>query len=124
MKLDESEIWVAHCGDSRVVLGDWSNGRVISVTEDHKAHDAKEYGRLEAAGAQVVKKMYDDGEVFSRIFIPKTGVPGLAMSRSLGDGCLKKYGVTAEPEVADVSSFWNACKEPEWKMRLEHTQPQ
>lgn len=54
---------------------------------------------------------YDDGEVVSRIFIPKcgspchcrgrchwrtknddlrTGVPGLAMSRSMGDGCLKK----------------------------------
>ncbi|CAE8645052.1 unnamed protein product, partial [Polarella glacialis] len=76
------------------------------------AHDPEEYSRLQAAGAQVIEKRYEDNEVVSRVFIPKTGVPGLAMSRSLGDGCLKKYGVTAEPEVRDVTSLWRGCRAP------------
>merc|ERR1712129_156708 len=34
------------------------------------------------------------------------------MSRSLGDGCLKKYGVTPTPDVQDVSGIWAACEAP------------
>merc|ERR1719240_1066817 len=34
------------------------------------------------------------------------------MSRSLGDGCLKKYGVIAEPEINDVSGLWRECRDP------------
>merc|ERR1712151_546095 len=44
--------------------------------------------------------------------IPMTGVPGLAMSRSLGDGCLKKLGVTAEPDVVNVTELWAECTAP------------
>jgi len=105
-------VWCAHVGDSRIVLGDMETGRPVYATAEHKAHHPDEYSRLEAAGAQVVQKRYDDGEVVSRIFIPKTGVPGLAMSRSLGDGCLKKYGVSAEPEICEITGQWNACRLP------------
>lgn len=106
------EAWFAHAGDSRAVLGDLESGTAIFVTGEHKAHDPEEYQRLEEAGAQVITKRYEDGELVSRIFIPKTGVPGLAMSRSLGDGCLKKYGVTAVPDVKNVSDFWSASSAP------------
>lgn len=110
--LERQETWIAHAGDSKVVLGDLTTGHLAFSTEDHKAHEPAEGLRLKEAGAQVLEKRYADGEIISRVFMPRTGVPGLAMSRSLGDGCLKKYGVTAEPEVADVTSFWNACNEP------------
>ncbi|CAE8635783.1 unnamed protein product, partial [Polarella glacialis] len=86
---ESQEVWVAHVGDSRAVLADLDSGVSQFVTMDHKAHDPEEYSRLQAAGAQVIEKRYEDNEVVSRVFIPKTGVPGLAMSRSLGDGCLK-----------------------------------
>merc|ERR1712125_14668 len=76
------------------------------------AHDPVENERLHAAGAHIVQKSYDDGDVVSRVFVPKTGVPGLAMSRSFGDGCLKSYGVTAEPEVHEVTSIWQGCRAP------------
>jgi len=109
---DGSEAWFAHAGDSRAVLGDLESGTAHFITGEHKAHDPGESKRLEEAGAQVITKQYEDGELVSRIFIPKTGVPGLAMSRSLGDGCLKKYGVTAEPDVHDVSGFWSRCEAP------------
>merc|ERR1712070_652346 len=36
----------------------------------------------------------------------------MGMSRSLGDGCLKKFGVVAEPEIRDVSDFWKSCRAP------------
>jgi len=106
------ETWFAHAGDSRAVLGDLANGSVAFCTEEHKAHDPKEHKRLQDAGAQVIQKTYDDGAVVSRVFVPRTGFPGLAMSRSLGDGCLKNYGVTAEPEVHNISGLWEVCEAP------------
>ncbi|CAK0902263.1 unnamed protein product [Prorocentrum cordatum] len=109
---ERREAWTAHAGDSQVVLGDLGGGGVVCYTEEHKAHDPGELERLREAGAQVIQKRYDDGELVSRIFIPRTGIPGLAMSRSLGDGCLKKYGVCADPEVQDMSTLWRACAAP------------
>ncbi|CAJ1331541.1 unnamed protein product [Effrenium voratum] len=105
-------VWCAYVGDSRLVVGDMETGQPVYCTDEHKAHHPQEYQRLEAAGAQVIQKRYDDGEVISRIFIPKTGVPGLAMSRSLGDGCLKKYGVSAEPDICEITGQWQACQFP------------
>lgn len=112
LKMDTQEVWFAHAGDSRVLLGDLANGTVVFQTEEHKAHDPEEFRRLEEAGAQVIQKRYDDGALVSRIFMPKTGMPGLAMSRSLGDGCLKKYGVIADPEVQEVTGLWQGCEAP------------
>jgi len=109
---ERHEAWFAHAGDSRAVLGDLVSSTPLFVTEEHKAHDPGEHQRLEEAGAQVITKRYEDGELVSRIFIPKTGIPGLAMSRSLGDGCLKKYGVIAEPEVRNVSNLWERSTAP------------
>jgi len=106
------EAWVAYAGDSRVVVGDLDSGEALFITGEHKAHDPEESQRLAEAGAQVITKRYEDGELVSRIFIPKTGVPGLAMSRSLGDGCLKKYGVIAVPDVHDVTDVWERSMAP------------
>lgn len=106
------EVWVAHTGDSIVVIGDLATGQVLFYTGEHKAHDPDEAKRLEECGAQVICKKYEDGDIVSRVFIPKTGVPGLAMSRSLGDGCLKRYGVIAVPEVQDISGIWESCTHP------------
>ncbi|CAK9058213.1 unnamed protein product [Durusdinium trenchii] len=112
MRDNADAIWCAHVGDSRLVMGDLETGQPVYCSTEHKAHDAEEYKRLEAAGAHVIQKRYDDGEVVSRIFIPKTGVPGLAMSRSMGDGCLKRYGVTAEPDIFDITDSWQSCTSP------------
>ena len=35
-----------------------------------------------------------------RVWLPHDNVPGLAMSRALGDYSLKNYGVIAAPEVS------------------------
>ena len=109
---EAGEAWAAHTGDSRVVLADLARGVSVFHTEDHKGHDPREYARLKAAGAQTITKRYEDGEVPSRIYVPRTGVPGPAMSRSLGDDCPKKYGVIAEPDVHEVSALWSDCLVP------------
>jgi len=106
------EAWVAHAGDSTIVLGDLETGVVAFQTEEHKAHSPEEAERLQVGKAQVISQTHDDGEVTSRVYIPTAGVPGLSMSRSLGDGCLKKYGVVATPEVRNVTEFWQSCAAP------------
>ena len=41
-----------------------------------------------------------------RVWLPHHNTPGLAMSRALGDYCLKNYGVISEPEV----THWHLTK--------------
>jgi len=103
---------VAHAGDSTIVIGDLAIGGVVFQTEEHKAHSPDEAKRLADGKAQVICKTHDDGEVTSRVYIQRAGVPGLAMSRSLGDGCLKKHGVVASPEVRNVTELWQSCEAP------------
>jgi len=112
MHSDRGEVWFAHAGDSRLVLGDLASGVTVVSTEEHKAHEPEERRRIEEARGQIVTRTYDDGEVISRVYVPRTGMPGLAMSRSLGDGCLKPYGVVAIPEVHDITHHWQACSQP------------
>mmetsp|Transcript_111889 Transcript_111889/g.316143 ORF Transcript_111889/g.316143 Transcript_111889/m.316143 type:complete len:857 (-) Transcript_111889:134-2704(-) len=106
------ECWFAHCGDSRTVLGDFASGQAVVCTQDHNPGDAAEFQRLQLAGAKVLTKEYEGGEIVGRVFVPGTDAPGLAVSRALGDGCLKTYGVTAEPDVQDVSKAWASCRAP------------
>ena len=35
----------------------------------------------------------------ARVWVPHENAPGLAMSRSLGDAMVKRYGVSAEPQI-------------------------
>jgi len=89
-------IWIAGAGDSRCVRGLFLGGRVIStaMTVDHKASIPAEAQRLMAAGSKIVEgKMYIELD---------DGFACLDMSRSIGDGLCKQYGVTPEPEVNEI----------------------
>lgn len=72
-------VFTANCGDARAVL--CHAGVAVRLSKDHKATDAPEKARIEAAGGFVIRK---------RVM----GV--LAVARSFGDFVLKKY-VTCEP---------------------------
>ena len=72
-------VYTANCGDARAVL--CHGGVAVRLSKDHKATDAQERQRIEAAGGFVVRK---------RVM----GV--LAVARAFGDFVLKKF-VTAEP---------------------------
>ncbi|KAH7428673.1 hypothetical protein KP509_09G011100 [Ceratopteris richardii] len=95
-----NDLAVGNVGDSRAVLGAKADdGSLIAVqlTIDHKPEIPREAERI---------KRYD-GRVFAlqrepcvlRVWLPHRNVPGLAMSRALGDYCLKNHGVISVPEV-------------------------
>ena len=57
----------------------------IGVEEERK--------RIEASGGEIRTLRYDDFTV-DRIFVAGCDYPGLCMSRSFGDECVKPHGVT------------------------------
>ncbi|KVI03271.1 Protein phosphatase 2C [Cynara cardunculus var. scolymus] len=65
---------IANLGDSRAVLGTKSKEDVLQPAMDHE------------------RNVY-------RVWMPDEDRPGLAMSRSFGDFCLKNYGLISVPEI-------------------------
>lgn len=96
-----------HCtlcniGDSRTSIAFRNaSGSVtaINLTIDHKPDMPVEKARIEAKGGRVFAVEYDDGvDGPARVWLGHMDVPGLAMSRSLGDAVAHSAGVSSEPE--------------------------
>lgn len=85
---------VAYTGDSS--LGVFRDGKVTHVTADHLINDEVEQ-RVKECGGEVRTQ----AEV-KRIFKPGSNIPGLMMSRSLGDLCAHRLGASSTPEVIDL----------------------
>lgn len=97
--LSTDVLTIAYAGDSRAVLFDCSQGKLIHATEDHKPNLPAEKARIEKNGGRVVFDGYYNYRVFA-----KTGMyPGLNMSRALGDIVAhKEAGLTAEPDCVSI----------------------
>lgn len=91
--------YTANVGDSRVVIGYEDDKEVVFETLDHKPGLAAEKARIVANGGEIKTLRYDDFTV-DRIFVAGGDYPGLCMSRSFGDECVKQHGVISEPEVS------------------------
>ena len=102
------KVWAAYLGDSRAVLIVPGKG-AVAQTMDHKPSVESERARLEGLGVDIQRKVHEDGFVEERLFIQGEDFPGLCMTRSLGDLCVKDHGVTAEPEVLS----WNTSDYPD-----------
>jgi len=94
---------MANVGDSRTSIGYRckETGGVIgkNLTIDHKPDLPEEKARIEAKGGRVFAVEYDDGvDGPARVWLGHMDVPGLAMSRSLGDAVAHSAGVSSEPE--------------------------
>ncbi|KAL6505156.1 hypothetical protein OROGR_024973 [Orobanche gracilis] len=105
--LVNGEFFVANVGDSKALLcsqkflshSDNDEGALLGeiyaeeLTRDHHPDREDEKARIEAAGG----------------FVSKSSVPRvngiLAVSRAIGDVFLKRYGVTAEPELTGWRPF-------------------
>ena len=82
----EDRFLAANTGDSRAIVG--TAERAVVLTRDHKPDDAPERSRIEALGGSVIA-----------FGVPRVqGI--LAISRALGDACLKPY-VSPEPRVTE-----------------------
>lgn len=91
-------------GDSRVIIGKEEDGRLVSeeFTHDHKPDNPGEKERIISAGGRVFAVEYDDGiDGPPRVWLGHMDVPGLAMSRSLGDAVAHTAGVISEPEFTE-----------------------
>jgi len=100
----ENKIIGVNIGDSRVIIGKEENGKIIAeeLTHDHKPDSPGEKERILAAGGRVFAVEYEDGiDGPPRVWLGHMDVPGLAMSRSLGDAVAHTAGVISDPEFTE-----------------------
>lgn len=70
------------------------------LTIDHKPHLPHELKRIQQAGGRVFAIKYDENTVGPpRVWLGNVNIPGLAMSRSLGDFVVHTAGVISTPEI-------------------------
>lgn len=93
-------IIIANVGDSRAVLATTSDdGSVVAVqlTVDFKPNLPQEAERIVECKGRVF--CLNDEPGVHRVWLPNGEEPGLAMSRALGDYCVKEFGLISVPEV-------------------------
>lgn len=100
----QSLLTVANVGDSRAVLGrlEGSSWRAVPLTTDLKPEMTEERERIELSGGVVSRFRDSSGEEAGPFRVwdgPFCEKPGLAVSRSLGDGAARSLGVIAAPVV-------------------------
>jgi len=85
-------LYVGHVGDSRAVLGRRASAggwEAVPLMEATTTKRAEERARVEAAGGRID----GSGNIWA-------GPIGVAMTRALGDSCLRSVGLVCEPEVS------------------------
>jgi len=103
--LNGTRLYSANAGDSRAVLaqdsGDGKSLIAVPLSSDHKPDRADECKRILDAKGRVYACKSMDGKDLGppRVWLAKQDVPGLAMTRSMGDIVASTVGVTSVPEV-------------------------
>ena len=94
--IKDDKITIGNVGDSRAVLAKRSQGgyEAIRLTCDHKPEIPHEFYRIQNKGGEVIVK---DSKY--RIYGKNKKIPGLNMSRALGDKFAQSIGVIAEPSI-------------------------
>lgn len=105
MDLVNRVLHVGNVGDSRAVLGQslpGGNWKAEALTTDLKPDSPDEQERIELSGGTVMALEGDDGSDVGPARVWDSAArekPGLAVSRSLGDGASRCLGVIAEPVI-------------------------
>ena len=97
--INAEKIISANCGDSRAILIT-KNKRIIPLSRDHKPDLPEEKLRIERSGGRI-DKIYGMGPY--RVWFKNKNYPGLAMSRSIGDGLAHQAGVSDIPEIEEFN---------------------
>mmetsp|Transcript_25120 Transcript_25120/g.46257 ORF Transcript_25120/g.46257 Transcript_25120/m.46257 type:complete len:567 (+) Transcript_25120:60-1760(+) len=88
-------VTTAHVGDSRIIV--CADAELCFATRDHVI-DADAERHIRSCGGEVRAAAYN-GVAARRVFMPGAELPGLGMSRALGDQEAHTLGVTCEPEL-------------------------
>jgi len=93
----------ANVGDSRAVLGKLNNSQweAHPISHDHKPDSPREYERIINSNGRVESYVSASGGPLGpkRVWKKNENVPGLAMSRALGDKLASEAGVICIPEI-------------------------
>lgn len=102
--MESRRLIVGWVGDSRaMIVKHVPRGmKAVMLTRDHKPTLPAEKERILACGGRVERLCDGYGRAIgpARVFIKEAYVPGLAMSRALGDNIAQAVGVLPEPETA------------------------
>lgn len=98
--VNNEKIICANVGDSRAILISENENKIIPLSRDHKPDLPEEKKRIIMSGGRV-DKIFGMGPF--RVWFKDADYPGLAMSRSIGDGYAHKIGVTDEPEIFEFN---------------------
>ena len=101
---DGNDVWTANAGDSRAILCSFSDEKgleIKQITNDHKPDLEDEAARIKKKGGRIEAFKDWNGEPIGpmRVWVKHDDIPGLAMSRSMGDRIAHSVGVSAEAEV-------------------------
>ena len=107
--LNNKNLILANIGDSRSILCSYNKTwKSSQLTKDHKPKDKLEYKRIISSGgivSRMINMEKNEEEIGPYRVWDKTQDkgPGLAMSRSIGDGHAKTLGVLAEPDIFEYT---------------------
>ena len=98
------KLFATNIGNSRCIIGQGkSHGKIraVQLTQDHIPENEIEKHRIKSKGGRIFAVNYDDftcGK--SKIWLGHMDVPGLTISRSLGDTVATTVGVISLPECS------------------------
>lgn len=94
-------LYVTNIGDSRSILGYTENGKTLSkaLSYDHKPEFESEKQRILKNNGRIAKILAHNGTYVGpqRVWLKDEDLPGLAMTRSIGDLVAESVGVTWKP---------------------------
>ena len=96
---------IINLGDSRCVLGSKVNEewKYENLSRDHKPDVKEEAERILKAGGRIRPMIDEDGNFVgpNRVYMKDKDLPGLAMTRSFGDGFASIAGTISIPEIKE-----------------------
>lgn len=109
------KLYCANVGDSRSIIGNQINDLTnqssgknwmsICLSRDHKPDLFEEATRIHQCGGRVLSYTDENGNPAgpARVWLKEQNLPGLAMSRSIGDSIATSVGVIPEPEILEYT---------------------
>ena len=102
---NNNKIIMANIGDSRAIKGQFLPGNnkwnFQILNKEHKPENKEEYIRITKSNGLIHPYLNEDNEYVGpqRVWIKDKNIPGLAMSRSLGDRIFDSVGVISTPDI-------------------------
>ena len=110
----ENKVICANCGDSRAILVtedkyNVNKNLIFNLSIDHKPDLKEEASRIFKNNGRI-DRHFEDGIRSGplRVWLKNENIPGLAMTRSIGDMIASKVGVICEPEIIEYTINQNS----------------